>query len=85
MSILSSLGDEIQAFKTKLSSDASHLLAEFESLIGKLGGQAKTDAAQVAQEAQPVIATAEHDAAALATEAVAGAEGIAAGGAKPSA
>lgn len=76
MSALSNLATEISDFEHRLGTDASHLVDEFKALIGKLTGQAEADAADIAHQAQPVIATAEGDAQTLAGEAVSGVEGI---------
>lgn len=76
MNPFTNLGADIEAFRANLTATAGHLVSEFEDLLGKIAGQAKTDAVQVAHDAEPVIAEAEHDAAALATEAVTGTEDI---------
>ncbi len=78
MSAITKFAADVEAFKTRLGTDASHLLSDFETLISKLTGQAETDAADVAAQAEgaagPVIAAAETDASKLAAEAVAGVE-----------
>jgi hypothetical protein len=76
VSVFSEIAAEAETFKTKLAADAGHLLGEFEALWGKLTDQAMTDGADVIKKVEPVAAAAEADAAGLAGEAVAGAEGI---------
>ena len=76
MGYFSALDTEIHDFESRLHADAGHLVDEFRALIGKLTGQAEADAVDIAHQAAPVVAAAEADAAALASEAAAGAEGI---------
>lgn len=83
--IVTELGDIEARLRAEIPAEYHHIVDDLKSLIGKLTGEAETDAAQVAHEAAPAVATAEHDAAALASEAVAGAEQAVQGTAKPGA
>lgn len=88
MSAFSTIATEISDFEAKLRDAAAHdvtvLVDDFRALVAKLTGSAKEDVAALSEQAAPVVAAAEADAAALAGEAVAGAEGIV-NPAKPSA
>lgn len=88
MSVFTTVAAEITAVEAKLRAEIPaeyhHIVDELKALAEKLTGQAEADAADVAHRAEPVIAAAETDAAAVAGEAAAGVEGIA-DPAKPSA
>ena len=75
MSAMSQLHAKVEDFKSKLSAEAAHLVAEFESLAHELLGQGVADGEQLATEAEtaakPVEQAAEQDADTLAQTAVA--------------
>lgn len=87
MSAMSNLHADITDFEDRLRADAAHLLTAFRELKGKLLGETKTDAEQLAGDAEtavkPVLAEAEHDAAALGETAVTAATQAAAAGLSP--
>lgn len=66
MSAMSELHAKAEEFKSKLSTEAAHLVDEFEQLVHDLLGQGETDAKQLATDAEhaaaPVVAEAEQDA-----------------------
>lgn len=81
--------DEIKSVahtgETNVVAAAHAAEAKVKSLVEKLLGEAKADAADVEHAAGPVVAKAEEEAGQLAKDAVAEAEAVVEGGSKPSA
>jgi hypothetical protein len=84
---MSELHAKVDAFESKLRALDHTLIGEFRQLVDHLLGETKADAAQLATDAEtaakPVIAEAEHDAAALGETAATEATQAAAAGLSP--